>query len=100
MPARISKSYSDSRILKIKDIPESVPVPFQNRAKNQPSWVMNQYALLGGYDGYSVIIPCHVIGAALYFTSSAMRKAIFSNKLESLYHGAGIDETKKYLTFF
>ena len=91
----ISLSYSDSRILKIKDILESVPVPFQNRAKNQPSWVMNQYALLGEYDGYSVIIPCHVIGAAFYFTSSAMRKAIFSNKLESLYHGAGIHETKK-----
>lgn len=91
----ISLSYADSRILRIKDIPDSVPVPFRNRAKNQPSWAMNQYALLGGYDGYRVILPCHVIGAAFYFTSTAMRKAIFSNKLESLYYGAGIDETEK-----
>ena len=91
----ISLSYADSRILRIKDIPDSVPIPSMNRAKNQPSWAMNQYALLGGYDGYRVILPCHVIGAAFYFTSSAMRKAIFSNKLESLYYGAGIDETEK-----
>lgn len=43
----------------------------------------------------SVIIPCSVIGATYYFTSTSMREQIFSNNLQGLYEKVGVDRELK-----
>lgn len=43
----------------------------------------------------SVIIPCSLIGAVFYSTSTSMRKQIFAQNLEGLYEKVGIDRELK-----
>ena len=58
--------------------------------------IKNQYVYFGMLGEYSVIIPCHVIGSAFYFTSTVMRERIFESKIESLYHEVGTDKNTGY----
>ena len=82
---------SPSKILtaKIKDNPGFRLNPRDQNIKKNLDWIKEQYALFVPYAGYLVIIPCHVIGAAFYFTSTTMRKRIFDSKIESLYFKVG-----------
>jgi len=87
---------SESKILKIKDTP--------NRNDNKSAITQiyserigEQYASVCKYNGYYLIIPCHVIGSAFYFTSTTMRKRIFDSKIEALYHKVGIEEGCPYV---
>ena len=83
-----------SRIVKIKDIPPPEPDGGGSPALLRPSWIENQYALLSEDGGYSIVIPCHVIGAAFYFTCTVMRKRVFDARIEELYSETGFDEEK------
>ena len=87
---------ADGEILKIKEINEITKHKIPADAKKYIKLIENQYAYFGRIDGYSVIIPCHVIGSAFYFTSTTMRKRIFDSKIESLYYKTGFDDIKGY----
>ena len=87
---------SDGKILKIKEINEATNHSVSGKNKKYIRSMENQYAYLGRLDEYYVIIPCHVIGSAFYFTSTTMRQRIFDSKIEALYHETGIDKIKGY----
>lgn len=87
---------ADGKILKIKEINEITKHEIPADAKKYIKLIENQYAYFGRLDGYSVIIPCHVIGSAFYFTSTTMRKRVFDSKIESLYYKTGFDDIKGY----
>ena len=93
---RIKFPLLDGKILKIKEINEITNHSIVNNDQKSKRSIENQYAYLGGLDGYYVIIPCHVIGLAFYFTSTTMRERIFDSKIQSLYHETGIDKEKGY----
>ena len=93
---RIKFPLLDGKILKIKEINEITNHSIVNNDQRSKRSIENQYAYLGRLDEYYVIIPCHVIGFAFYFTSTAMRKRIFDSKIQSLYHETGIDKEKGY----
>ena len=93
---RIKFPLLDGKILKIKEINEITNHSIVNNNQRSKRSIENQYAYLGRLDGYYVIIPCHVIGLAFYFTSTTMRERIFDSKIQSLYHETGIDKEKGY----
>ena len=93
---RIKFPLLDGKILKIKEINEITDHSIVNNDQRSKRSIENQYAYLGVFDGYYVIIPCHVIGSAFYFTSTTMRERIFDSKIQSLYHETGIDKEKGY----
>ena len=93
---RIKFPLLDGKILKIKEINEITNHSIVNNDQRSKRSIENQYAYLGVFDGYYVIIPCHVIGSAFYFTSTTMRERIFDSKIQSLYHETGIDKEKGY----
>ena len=87
---------SNGKILRIKEINKVTNHSVSGENKKYIRSIENQYAYLAQINGYYVIIPCHVIGSAFYFTSTTMRKRIFDSKIEALYHETGIDKIKGY----
>ena len=84
------------KILKIREI-NNITKPNVSLEKSIYLYdIKNQYAYFGILDDYYVIIPCHVIGSAFYFTSTVMRERIFDSKIESLYHETGMDKNTGY----
>ena len=57
-----------------------------------------QYCLVAEESGNQIIIPCAVVGARFYFTSSSMRRQLFSMKLDGLYEDIKFDSTKGSVT--
>ena len=86
----------DGKILKVKEINKITGRNINKDNQKYAYLIENQYAYLGRLDEYSVIIPCHVIGSAFYFTSTTMRERIFDSKIKALYHETGIDKEKGY----
>ena len=95
-PLRIKFPLSDGKILKVKEINEITNHSIVNNDQKFKWSIENQYAYLGRLDEYYVIIPCHVIGSAFYFTSTTMRERIFDSKIKALYHETGIDKERGY----
>ncbi|MHB1646595.1 MAG: hypothetical protein ACYCSW_08825 [bacterium] len=91
---------SDGKILKVKEINEIIKHSITGHNKRHAASIENQYAYSGKLNEYYVIIPCHVIGTAFYFTSTTMRQRIFDSKIEKLYHEIGFDKIKNcpYIT--
>ncbi len=55
----------------------------------------NQRCVVFEDDYQLIIFPCAVIGACYYFTSSSMRRQIFSMKLDGLYEDIKLDRKKR-----
>ena len=87
---------SGGQVLKVKEINRITKPNVSIDNANYAYAVKNQYAYFGMLGEYSVIVPCHVIGSAFYFTSTSMRERIFDSKIESLYHEIGIDKNTGY----
>ena len=71
---------SDGKILKIKEINEATNHSVSGENKKYIRSIENQYAYFGRLDEYYVVIPCHVIGSAFYFTSTTMHSILCQEK--------------------
>ncbi|MHB1697419.1 MAG: hypothetical protein ACYCSQ_04875 [bacterium] len=91
-PLHIKFPLSDGKIVKIKEINGITKHNINNGNEKYARVIENQYAYLGRLNEYYVIIPCHVIGSAFYYTSATMRQRIFVSKTEKLYYETGFDK--------
>jgi hypothetical protein len=93
---QIKLPLADGQIITIRHINNIIKPKVSLEKSIYLNDIKNQYAYFGISGDYYIIVPCHVIGAAFYFTSTVMREKIFESKIESLYHEVGTDKNTGY----
>lgn len=60
----------------------------------------NQICFVQQVDDLKIVIPCFVIAATYYFKSTALREAVLSRRLTSLYHSCELDKDARHARIY